>query len=135
MSPQKIVLRYSANISNQPIIYSLIKTYDLEVNIVKANVNPQKEGLLVLEINGDGEHYDQGIAYLKKLGVIIQPMESEVVQNKEKCIMCGACTGICPTKALYLERPSMEVRFDPEKCIVCKLCVRICPMKAMELGV
>ncbi|MCQ2560277.1 MAG: 4Fe-4S binding protein, partial [Clostridia bacterium] len=54
--------------------------------------------------------------------------------NDDKCIMCGACTGICPTGALYLRRPKMEVCFDPDKCIVCKLCVRTCPLKAMELS-
>ncbi len=132
MITQKVVLRFNAGIAEQPVVYHLIKDYNLQFNILKANVNPQKEGFLVLEISGD--RCQEGLDFLRQLGVLVKPLESEVVRNDEKCIMCGACTGICPTGALYLQRPKMEVCFDPDKCIVCKLCVRICPLKAMELS-
>lgn len=133
MSPKKIVLRFAADISEKPIIYQLIKDYDLVVSIIKANVNPQKEGTMVLEISGD--QYENGLNYLRNLGVSVQTIDSEIVRNEEKCVMCGACTDICPTGALYLERPSMEVHFDGDNCIVCQLCVKVCPMRAMEVHI
>lgn len=133
MSPKKIVLRFAADISEKPIIYQLIKDYDLVVSIIKANVNPQKEGTMVLEISGD--QYENGLNHLRNLGVSVQTIDSEIVRNEEKCVMCGACTDICPTGALYLERPSMEVHFDGDNCIVCQLCVKVCPMRAMEVHI
>ncbi|RJQ24875.1 MAG: 4Fe-4S dicluster domain-containing protein [Peptococcaceae bacterium] len=131
MSPKKIVLRFGGDISDKPIIYRLAKDYDLVFNIVKANVNPQKEGTMVLELTG--ERYDQGLAFLQSEGVKVQSLTEEVVINKEKCTSCGACTAICPTSALYLHRPSMEVDFNGDDCVVCQLCLKVCPVRAMEV--
>lgn len=131
MSPKRIVLRFGTDISVNPIVYRLVKDYDLVVNIVKADVNPNKEGTMVLEVTG--EQSDQGLNYLRDLGVSVQNLNQEIIRNEEKCVMCGACTGICPTGALYMERPSMEVRFDGDQCVVCQLCTKVCPMRAMEV--
>lgn len=131
MSPRKIVLRFGPEISDKPIIYRLVKDYDLIINILKANVNPQKEGIMVLEITG--EKYEEGLKYLREQGVSVQALVHEVVRNEERCTMCGACTVLCPTGALYIERPGMEVRFESDNCVVCQLCVRVCPVRAMEV--
>lgn len=131
MAPKKIVLRFGPDISDKPIIYRLVKDYDLVVNIVKANVNPQKEGTMVLEITG--ELVDGGMNYLRDQGVQVQALTQDIVRDEEKCIMCGTCTAICPTGALYMERPSMEVKFDGDNCVVCQLCLKICPVRAMEV--
>ena len=128
---KKIVLRFDTEISAKPIIYKLVKDYGLIVNIVQANVNPQKQGTMVLEI--DGEKCGEGLDYLRKLGVSVQNLDQEITRNEEKCFMCGACTGVCPTGALYMSRPSMEVCFDENNCVVCQLCVKVCPVKAMEV--
>lgn len=132
MPPKRIVLRFGTDISVKPVVYRLVKDYDLIVNIVRANVNPQKEGTMVLEVIGDRS--EEGLDYLRGLGVSVQDHNQGIVRREEKCVMCGACTGICPTEALYMERPAMEVRFDGDRCIVCQLCVKVCPMWAMEVG-
>ena len=131
MEPKKIVLRFGTEISVKPIVYLLVKEYDLVVNIVQANVNPQKQGTMVLEVSG--EKYDEGLNFLRKRGVSVQNLDQEIIRSEEKCIMCGACTGVCPTNALYIKRPSMDVVFDENNCIICQLCVKICPVKAMEV--
>ncbi|NTW06049.1 MAG: 4Fe-4S binding protein [Peptococcaceae bacterium] len=133
MSPRKIVLRFNTSISDKPIISRLVKDYDLEVNIIKANVNPLKEGTMVLEITG--EKLDKGIKYLRDLGVQVEALTQDIIRDEDKCVMCGACTAICPTGALYIERPSMEVKFNSDNCVVCLLCVKICPFKAMEVKI
>ena len=131
MAPQKVVLRFDAKISDQPVIYKLVKDYDLVINILKANVNPQKEGTMVLDING--EKAEQGIDYLRSVGVKVKSLTEQIIQNEQKCVSCGACTDICPSGALYIERPDMIVRFDSDRCVVCHLCVKACPMRAMEV--
>ncbi|GAB6152851.1 4Fe-4S binding protein [Desulfosporosinus burensis] len=131
VSPKRIVLRFGTDISVKPIVYRLVKDYDLVVNIVKADVNPQKEGTMILEVTGDQS--EEGLSYLRDLGVSVQNLNQEIVRNEEKCVMCGVCTGICPTGALYMERPSMEVFFDGDQCVFCQLCTKVCPMKAMEV--
>jgi len=132
MKPQKIILHFDANISDEPVIYHLCRDYDLAFNIIKANVNPQKQGTLILELSG--ERYEEGLNYLRKLGIMVQPLAEKVKRKEKLCTNCGACTDACPTGALYLERPSMEVRFCSDKCILCQLCVKICPVNAMEVS-
>lgn len=129
-SKKRIVLRFDANIADKPIIYRLVSDYDLVVNILKANVNPQKEGTMVMELTG--EKYNEGLNYLTNEGVRVHTLTEDIIHNEEVCTSCGACTAICPSGALYLERPSMQVRFNTDKCLVCHICVRVCPVKAME---
>ncbi len=131
MSSKKIFLRFGKDIADRPIIYRLARDYDLVINILKANVDQNKEGTMVLEITGD--QCDLGLEYLKSQGVKVTPIAEEVFRNEEKCTSCGACTAICPSGALYIERPSMEVKFDSDKCIVCQICVKVCPVNAMEV--
>ncbi len=133
MAPEKIVLRFSAETADKPIIYRLVKDYDLIINILKASINPHMEGTMVLELSG--ERYKDGIAFLRKQGISVQPLTQEVVRNEERCTSCGACTVHCPTQALYMERPSMEVKFDGDNCIVCLMCLKVCPVQAMEVRI
>ncbi len=131
MASKKIILRFGKDIADRPIIYRLARDYDLIINILKASVDPNKEGTMVLELTGD--NYDRGLEYLKTQGVRVQPLAEEVFRNEEKCTSCGVCTDICPSGALYMERPAMEVKFNSDNCIVCRICVKICPVRAMEV--
>ena len=96
----KVVCYFSAAQSEQPIIYRLVKNYDLIVNILKADINPQKEGYLVTELEGERAKYEEGISFLKSLGVIVEPLSETVMWDEDTCIQCGACASFCPTEAL-----------------------------------
>lgn len=129
----RIVLYFSAAQSEQPIIYQLVREYDLVVNILKANINPQKEGLMVMELTGEKDNYDSGIKYLSGLGVTCEPLSETVMWSESLCIQCGACASFCPTEALAIDRESMEVSFDNSKCVVCGMCLECCPTRAIKL--
>jgi len=129
----KVVCYFSTAQTEQPIIYRLVKNYDLIVNILKANINPQKEGYLVVELEGSREKYEEGVTFLKDLGVIVEPLSETVVWHEEICIQCGACASFCPTEALTIDRDTMIVSFDNSKCVVCGMCLECCPTRAIEL--
>ena len=133
MVSKRIVLHFPHRLVDQPIVYKLIKEYDLQFNILKASITPQEEGLMVLELVGKRENFDKGIEYLQSCGVRIQSLSQDVVRNEEKCTNCGVCIPICPTQALVVDPDTRKVLFHTKKCIACELCVKICPPRAMEV--
>jgi ferredoxin len=132
--PNRIfVLKFPKENIDQPIICKLVKEYGIEFNILKADINMQQEGVMVLELRGHKAKVDQGIRYLKGVGVQVEKVAAGIRRDDEKCFQCGACTGICPTGALNVSRPDMAVLFDPDKCTGCGLCVPVCPVRAMAV--
>lgn len=129
----RIVLKFPHRLVDQPIVYRLIKDFNLTFNILKAYVTPNEEGLLVLELTGDEKDYNKGVKYLKDQGVHVQPLSQDIVLDEGKCTHCGACVPICPTGALVLERNTYKLKFDKDKCIACLLCIPACPVRAMEV--
>jgi ferredoxin len=130
---KRIVLRFPKRLVERPIIYRLVKDYDLEFNILKASITPEQEGLLVLELKGNQSEYDRGIDFLIKAGVKIQSLSQDVTRNEDRCTSCGACITVCPTKAFSVEPRTRLVLFDNGKCIACGLCIPACPPRAMEV--
>ena len=135
MISKKIVLKFPIKISGKPIVYKLVKEFDLVFNILRARITPKEEGELIIELSGQKEKYAEGIKYLKDLGVKIQPLSQDVARDEERCTHCGACITICPSGALYMDKESMKIIFDVDKCIACELCVRGCPPRAMKVKI
>jgi ferredoxin len=130
---KRIVLRFPKRLVDRPIIYRLVKDYDLEFNILKASITPEQEGVMVLELKGNQTEYDKGIEFLLKAGVKIQSLSQDVTRNEERCTHCGACITVCPPGAFRLDPKTRLVIFDNDKCIACGLCIPACPPRAMEV--
>ncbi len=133
MISKRVVLRFPHKLVDQPIVCKLVRNYNLEFNILKAYVTPREEGLLILELCGEGEDYEQGIQYLTEVGVKVQPLSQDIIRNERRCTNCGVCVPICPTDALVVEPLTRKVHFYDNKCIACELCVKACPVRAMEV--
>jgi len=133
MGAKRIVLKFPHKLVDQPIVYKLVKDFNLEFNILKAYVTPREEGLMVLELKGEDADLDKALKYVKSLGVSAQPLSKDIKRNDSKCTHCGACVPICPTGALVTDPVSRKVLFYDAKCIACELCIKACPPRAMEL--
>ena len=131
MASKRIVLKFPHRLVDQPIVYRMVKDFDVEFNILKASVTPREEGLMVLELKGEESNLEKALKYAKSIGVTIQPLSKDIKRDDSKCTHCGACVPICPTEALYMDKKNMKVIFDSDKCIACELCVKACPPRAM----
>jgi ferredoxin len=129
----KVVLHFPPSVVEEPVIYLLARDYDLSFNILKASISPQEEGTMVLELSGKEKDYERATKYLAKRGIRLQPLLQDIRKNDDRCVHCGLCVAVCPTRALVLERPAMQVVFNADDCVVCGECVPTCPVRAMEL--
>ena len=130
---RRIVLHFPSRMVDRPIVFHLIKDYDLEFNILKASVTPDEEGLMVLELKGSPANYDKGIRYLTEAGVRIQSLSQDVIRNEARCTHCGACVTICPTSAFEVDPRTRQVSFYNDKCVACGICIKACPPRAIEV--
>ena len=133
MKKKRIVLHFPHKLIDKPIAYHLVKDYNLVFSILQAKIMPNEEGIMVLELTGKDKDYADGMKFLKEQGIAVQTLSRDVRRNDERCTHCGACIAVCPTGALYVDRKTMEVKFDIDKCIACELCVPACPPRAMEV--
>jgi ferredoxin len=51
--------------------------------------------------------------------------------DKDICLRCSGCVGVCPKGALSLTEHG--IKCDPDKCIRCGICVKFCPVAALSL--
>ncbi|MCL1976084.1 MAG: 4Fe-4S binding protein [Firmicutes bacterium] len=135
MVDKKVILRFTSELVEQPIVYQLVKEFNLVPNIIRAEVSPEKKGYLLLGLSGTEANYRRALICLQQQGLQVQSLVEQVSWDEHLCTQCGLCTGVCPSGALYLERPSLEVRFEGEKCVVCNMCIEACPAHAMRLDV
>lgn len=132
MHSKILILRFPRTEVQKPLVCNLVKRFDLTFNILNATILPRKEGVMVLELSGSRKNFKEGVNYLKSQGVSVKNASQEVKRINNRCTHCGACTAVCPTGALSVQRPEMRVEFDQQKCSVCELCIPACPTRAME---
>ena len=128
---QRISLFFPKCESEKPIVYHLVRDFDLEINIFRAKVTPDDEGYMILDVTGEADNVKRGMEYLSTFNITISGNQKGLAYIRENCAQCGSCIPHCPTEALSIpDRNSMEIRFNPERCIECMSCVQVCPFGA-----
>ncbi|HOE16557.1 MAG TPA: NIL domain-containing protein [Syntrophorhabdaceae bacterium] len=132
---KRMILRFKRNTIDKPVVYGLVKNYNLVVNILRANISPKAESMMVVEIEGRESDFERGMDYLRGLNIGTEPIEQDINRDEQKCVHCGICTSVCAPEALYIpDRNTMRVEFDYQRCVACELCVKVCPVKAMSVS-
>lgn len=133
MSSKKILLTFSKQISEKPVVYHLVKDYDLVINIFRARITTEEEGYMVLELEGDEDRIAGGIEFIRSYGVAVSEAEKGLRWDPEVCTHCGNCLTHCPTGALDIdERHSRKIRFNSDLCVECLNCIENCPFGALS---
>ena len=132
---KRIILRFKKDTIDKPIVYRLVKDFNLVFNILRANISPRAESLMVMEVAGTEANFKKAVRYLKDLNIDTEPMEQDINRDETRCVHCGLCTSVCAPGALSIrDRKAMKVEFDYTRCVACELCVRVCPVKAMNVS-
>ena len=74
----RVRLTFPADLVRKPLTYHLMKDLDLVTNIRRADVQAD-HGWRVLELGGDADRLEDGMAWLARQGVTVDPIECDVV--------------------------------------------------------
>lgn len=75
-------LVFPVHLIDQPVLYRLVRDYDLIMNIRRAHVLENQKGMVILELQGPDEVINQGIAYLEGLGIEAEESPGLEIETK-----------------------------------------------------
>jgi ferredoxin len=125
---KRFVLTFPPQALDEPLTYHIIKQFDIMINIINAKVTSGEEGYLVVGFTGTKENIEKSVDYLSSKDVKCVSIKKHLKYNKDHCIHCGACTAVCFSGALRMDRDKWELQFESDKCTVCELCLKACPL-------
>lgn len=131
MPKKRLDLTFPPRQSLKPIIYHLVKDYDLTPNILRAQIQPGQEGRMLLEVTGHKDDFARGVEFLVGQGLTVHEAASDIRLDEERCVSCGLCTAVCRPGALAFV--GELVAFDKDRCVYCEACVIACPRRAIAL--
>ncbi len=77
MNSMKLKLIYPEDKIKEPILSRMCKTFDVDINIRRANVQ-ENIGWLELELIGNEDEIEKAIDWLVKQGIEVSPLEGQV---------------------------------------------------------
>jgi hypothetical protein len=78
MTRTRAQLTFPPRLIQEPILYHLVKDFDIVINIRRADVKAEL-GWVILEMEAGEETLARGVAWLKSKGVQVDPIESDVI--------------------------------------------------------
>lgn len=129
---RKVYLHFSNQLVDKPVISTLVRKYDVDINILEARITPNEEGSMFIEASGTAENLDSAFGYLVSSGVTVSVKPRRLSWDEDICTSCGACIAQCLPRALDTDPETGKVEYDEEKCIACMLCIPACPYGAVE---
>lgn len=79
MAKRIIKLTFPPDLVKEPLVFQMAKKFDIMPNIRRAKVT-EHTGEMVLELEGKEGDLDNGVAFLKKAGVIVEPVVGNIVE-------------------------------------------------------
>jgi len=74
----RVQLTFPPSLIQEPIVYRLVKDFDIVINIRRADVKADC-GWVILEMEAGEDTLVRGVAWLKAKGVQVDPIESDVI--------------------------------------------------------
>ncbi|HEY5594129.1 MAG TPA: NIL domain-containing protein [Nitrospiria bacterium] len=79
MASLKVHITFPEGKIKEPVIYQIGQKYKVITNIRRADVT-EKTGWVDLELTGDPKEIERAVEGLKKMGVIVDPIERNIIE-------------------------------------------------------
>jgi ABC-type methionine transport system ATPase subunit len=76
---ERVYLTFPRDLIKEPVLSRLSKQFDVMFNIRGSTVTSEM-GLVALEVDGKAGEVARAIAWLKSLGVAVEPIEKNVIE-------------------------------------------------------
>lgn len=133
MKHAKIMLKFPVHETTKPIAWLFATEFGLKFSILQADIRAERGGRIIMDISGEEENITRAIAFARAENVEVQLLTRVVCWENDVCVHCGACTAVCTSKALSLDKETFELNFDNSKCLACEMCTQACPTGAMHV--
>ena len=80
MAKRQVMFTFPEKLIKEPIIYNLGRQFEVVTNIRRADISVHK-GWVALELEGEEENIEQGIAWVTSRGVRVDPVIGDVVEG------------------------------------------------------
>jgi ferredoxin len=120
----KLLLKFPLSLDEMPYTAEVV----LETG-VKLSIDSATRGELIIDV--PGSQADQVAELFREKGVEVRTLMKLIAWDEGRCVHCGACISVCPTKVFSFD-PSWSLDLDEEKCIRCEVCVKACPRSALN---
>ena len=80
MVKRRVMFTFPSELITKPIIYNLGQQFNLITNIHRADVSEDK-GWIVLELEGEENDIEQGIAWVTSRGVRVDPANGGIAES------------------------------------------------------
>ena len=80
MAKKQVMFTFPHQLIKEPIIYLLSHKFEVITNIRRADVT-ENRGWVVLELEGEEQEIDAGVAWVQGKGVRVDPIEGDIVEG------------------------------------------------------
>ena len=80
MAKRRVMFTFPSELIKESIIYNLGQQFKVVTNIRQAEVSEDR-GLIMLELEGEEEEIEQGIAWITSKGVRVDPVAGDVTEG------------------------------------------------------
>ena len=80
MVKKQVMFTFSEELIKEPMIYNLGQQFKVMTNIRRADVSENK-GWVVLELEGEEEDIERGIAWVTSRGVRVDPVIGDIMER------------------------------------------------------
>lgn len=132
MIQRSVILGFPPSRVDKPVISSVIRRFDVEVNILQAHVTPEEAGRMFTIFRGSRAQVSKALDYLRENEVQTILPARNLVWDEALCVHCGACVGQCLSSAFSVDSATRRIVYDGDRCIACELCIPACAYGAIE---
>jgi len=80
MAKRQVMFTFPQELVEEPVIYNLGQQFEVVPNIRQADIS-QSKGWVVLELEGEEENIEAGIAWLTSKGIRVDPVTGDIMEG------------------------------------------------------